>query len=242
MKEQLREGEVDLAQTMRNLASAKLRLGDLDGVDDLYRQSLEELLIAESNPGDIGKSWRGLAAYYLEVARPVKSESASREALESLYRAGGEQETTRIASVRTGLARALHDQVRLPEALEEYEKAIEIRRRMLTDNHLHVTSSHLDLARVRIDLGHFDEAAEHLAIARAWLGKKPAHWHGQYRARADVLTGVLRMRQGLFDDQTHALLRGGTERLIGDRTRPDHYGRRAVGWLDELARNRGTPR
>ncbi len=230
--------DVDVAKSMSNLATALMELGDDHDVERLYRSALAiRRSQAQPNWDDVAQSLRNLGVFYHERGDLTQAEALMREALAACRRAHPTEENTRYATILNGLARVLHDQKRPETALPLYERALEIRRALLGDSHLEVTSSWIDLASADLDLGQRQAGRPFLDRARAWLAKQEPDLYGRYRAEADSLLGAYLLAEGRYPE-AEPLLVASHRWLTQNRPESDLDRRRTDRWLADLYRRR----
>jgi serine/threonine-protein kinase len=234
--------DIDVAKAMSNLATALMELGDDAEVERLYRSALA---IRRSqippNWDDIAQNLRNLGVFYHERGDLKQAEALMREALVTCQRAHPGQENTRYATILNGLARVLQDEKRPTEALPLFGRALEIRKTLLGDSHLHVAASWLDLAAVELDLGNRQEGRPFLDQARAWLARQEPDLYGRYRAAADGLLGAYLLAEGRSAEAEPYLMES-HRWLTRNRPESDPDRRRTDRWLADLARRRAVGR
>jgi eukaryotic-like serine/threonine-protein kinase len=230
----LGDDDVDLAKSQSNLANALVQLGELEGVEELFRSALD--LRRKKQPpsfDDIGQSLRSLGVFLHEVERYDEAESVMLEALETFRRAAPDRETTRLANTLNGLGRLAHDRGRLDRAESLVREALAIRLRLLKADHEHVMSSRLDLARVAFDRGDHATVEAELNIVKDWLDGRSGERFGQELGRVAELEGLLAWRAGKVPE-ARRLLQIAVDRLSEGRRLPGLHARRALKSLRGL--------
>ncbi len=167
-------GETDIftlgRQAKEKLANNAWALGVVDWTlafairaqGDLERaaQILESILQPSRMRGD---PW-GTAMMVTDLGVTRRLQGRLREAM-AIYRSGlefidshGARRLGYTGRLLTGMAAVLYEQNQLPEALRCLQEAVELNQRWRNPNHL--VYSYLNLARVQIALGNFEEAGE----------------------------------------------------------------------------------
>ncbi len=133
----------------------------------------------------------------------------------------------------------LQSQGKLTEAEPYYREALEGKRRVLGDDHLHTLISKSNLALLLVDLGNAVEAeqlaGEAVVAARETLGAED-WWHGNFLGKHGRALAALQR----FDDAESTLLEahGILQTALGDE---HEHTKRVVGYLADLYDAWGKP-
>jgi tetratricopeptide (TPR) repeat protein len=146
------------AQTLEFLAGAYAEARNYRLAYPLY-ESLARIRKASLAPGDelVFAIWTDIGMLYMREKNYAQSESSFRKSLSMASAARSDLQTGRVL---TGLANALREQERFPEAEKTYLQAIDMRAHAFGKDSLRVAESLTEYAELLERMGRHDEARE----------------------------------------------------------------------------------
>ncbi|MEO0375466.1 MAG: tetratricopeptide repeat protein [Cyanobacteria bacterium P01_A01_bin.17] len=157
----LDEDNLDVANTLYNLANTNQNLGYFDDVEQLYMKSLEiRKKLLNGFHTDITTIIHDLGSLYHDQEKLIKAESLFREALE-LTEQADEVDQYGISIVLSSLGNCLADQGRYDEAKDCLVKSLNIKRELFKNEHPTISNGLHNLAAIYSDLEQYDEAESH---------------------------------------------------------------------------------
>ena len=161
------------AETLNEYAITLVESGRIAAARSAYEQALG--LWKENEPDNIAVAilYNNIAGTWRNQDQTDRAIAGYRRALERLRKQFPDADNPYLASTMTNLAVMLHADETADEALALFEEALAIRRATLGEDHVGTGMGHILLARLQIDIGHYDRARPHvergLIIAREQL-------------------------------------------------------------------------
>ncbi|MEH1809678.1 tetratricopeptide repeat protein [Nostoc sp.] len=150
--------QIDLANSLNNLAGIYRAIGNYTEAEPLYKQALElrKRLLGENHPA-FATSLNNLAGLYKSTGKYSKAELLYQQALELRKRLWGEHHAD-VAVSLNNLALLYDEQGRYDEAEPLYLQSLELEKRLVGENHLSFALILNNLALLYYHQGRYSEA------------------------------------------------------------------------------------
>ncbi|MBD2526353.1 tetratricopeptide repeat protein [Nostoc sp. FACHB-133] len=190
--------QIDLANSLNNLAGIYRATGQYSEAEPLYKQALElrKRLLGENHPS-FATSLNNLAGLYKSTGQYAKAELLYQQALELRKRLWGENHAD-VAVSLNNLALLYDEQGRYDEAEPLYLQSLELEKRLVGENHISFALILNNLALLYYHQGRYSEAEplsqQAIELDKRFLGEE----------NPDVATdlhnlGLIYRAQGRYD-------------------------------------------
>lgn len=151
----------DIVVSLNNVAALLLARDDVQGAEALFRESLamREALYGRTHPST-GVAWANLAVVLQRTPEHRSQALAAYDTARSVLGAVLKPTHPLLADLEGNLGRLHHDSGDHRRALEQYRKALILRRETFDDGHPIVLGNLSDIGRCLTDLGRHGEAEE----------------------------------------------------------------------------------